>query len=204
MLPIIRQCKIWLAGAWLFLALNQIGIAQITNSIPKNIYLTDQGLVFWYGPGGTLVVKTEAIDKARKLPESRPAEQDVEDHWGQATNGFQLALRFQKTTFTNGEPIKATMFMRNVTDKPQTYYRPTYIIATKDDRVLENKNAGKQIIIDMLPETKLIPQTQCEDCETVNDSYDLSTPGTYIFQAVCRNPIISSEPVAILITNGTR
>ena len=73
------------------------------------------------------MVEVKRIKDAAKLPESHPAEQDPEGHWGEATNGLQISLRFEKQTFTNGEPVNAVMFMRNVTNQPVAYCRLQFL-----------------------------------------------------------------------------
>src|SRR5215472_4660471 len=64
----------------------------------------------------------EQIKQARHAKESRPAKEDPEGNWGAVNEGFQLSIRLSKSTFTNGEPVVATIILRNVHDKPLTYY----------------------------------------------------------------------------------
>jgi hypothetical protein len=92
---------------------------------------------------------------------------------------------------------------RNCTLKPQTYFRPTHFVATKDGNVLKRKddNGLNLIQITMSPETTLFPQTQKRDQETLNKIYDLTQNGEYFFQAVCNHPEVASQKVSILIKN---
>jgi hypothetical protein len=46
--------------------------------------------------------------------ECLPASEFPEGNWGNATNGLQVSLRFDKATYTNNEPITATILVRNV------------------------------------------------------------------------------------------
>lgn len=189
-----------------FLGLNfcltQAILSQTTNCIPPYVFLTDNGFLFSYKPSGERVVNLRKIEEGKRLRECRPAEEDPDGHWGQATNGFQLSLRFGKMTFTNGEPIVATMLIRNVAQKPLNYLRPAYIIASKDGTVLKGKNETGLIEITALPMATLFPQTQCRYLENLNKNYDLSKNGNYTFQAKCPNSAIISQPVVITITNG--
>jgi hypothetical protein len=176
--------------------------AQTTNSIPSDLYLTDNGFLFWQTHSGETVVNVKAIQDAKGNPESRPAEEYPQGNWGDPTNGFQLSLRFQKEIFTNGEPLLATTLMRNVTNTALTYYFPAQIIARKDGRALQRKGGLGVIQISMLPEKTVFPQTQIKYQEKLNDQYDLSKTGTYFFQAVCHHPEVSSKSIAVLITNS--
>jgi|GEM_PF-4543038 len=50
-----------------------------------------------------------------------PAKLFPAGNWGEAKNGIQLSLRFDKTGYTNGEPITATILVRNVSSKRMPY-----------------------------------------------------------------------------------
>ena len=54
-------------------------------------------------------------------PESRPADQDPEGHWGSPTEGFQLSVRFPTNTFRVGDPIVAYAYLRNLTNSYREY-----------------------------------------------------------------------------------
>jgi len=200
------QNLVEMATAWLIIliflsfGISQNVLAQTTNSIPPNLFLTDNGFLFWYKSSGERVVNIKTIKEAEQSKESRPDNQDPEGHWGQTTNGFQVSLRFEKEKYTNGEPVLATMLMRNVTGKPETYFRPIYIVATKDGKVLRRKDDTGLIEITMLPEISLFPQTQHRYQETLNQIYDLTPSGEYTFQAVCNHPKANSQIVNIKIS----
>ena len=152
------------------------------------------------------MVHIKDIETATNSPESQPADKDPEGHWGQATNGFQLSLRFEKETFTNGEPIMAITLMRNITSQPQNYFQPVSIVATKDGKPLERKGNKNKDEIDMkritlFPETTVFPQTQQKNHVRLDQIYDLTQSGEYVFQAVCRHPEVASQKVSILIKN---
>ena len=59
---------------------------------------------------------------ASSLKESRPAKDDPEGHWGEVREGTQLSLRLDKDTYTNDEPINADILLRNVSEKPETFF----------------------------------------------------------------------------------
>ena len=210
MQTLYMSSKLWIAN---ILAFFIFGVAQViagvpsTNSIPPNLFLTDNGSLFVYKfSTGERMVHIKDIERATNSPESRPADQDLEGHWGQATNGFQLSLRFETETFTNGELIVAVTLMRNITNQPKTYFQGIQIVASRDGKLLERKKNKNKDEIDMkeitlFPETTLFPQTQRRNQETLNGIYDLTQNGEYVFQAVCRHPEVASQKVSISIKN---
>src|SRR3954471_23859078 len=97
----------------LLLALTvQLGKAQTTNTIPPNLYLTDDGKVFSF-KSGQRMIRVRSIEEAKRLKESQSAEQDPDGHWGEITNGLQLSLRFEKGEYQVGEPLTAVVLLRN-------------------------------------------------------------------------------------------
>jgi hypothetical protein len=199
----ISYLKLWLVNIFVCLAvgLARNGIAQTTNSIPPNVFLTDNGFLFWYKPSGERLINLKKIEEAKKLPECRPAQQDAEGHWGLITNGFQLSLRFKKIMFTNGESIMATILIRNVTNQPEDYFRPTHVIANKDGMVLKIKGDTDLKEITMLPKTTVFPHTQQMYQVDLTQIYSLNESGEYVFQAECNNPKVTSEKVSVMITS---
>jgi hypothetical protein len=97
--------------------LSSITILAQTNQF----YVTDVRLKNF----GSFVPTPDQIESARHSKESRPAEHDREGNWGEVTDGFQLSIRLEKKLFTNGEPILASILLRNTSDKVLTYYDDT-------------------------------------------------------------------------------
>ncbi len=176
--------------------------AQTTNVIPTNIFLTDDGKVFWYKSNGERVIHLSTVTQAQDSKESQLADKDPEGHWGLSTNGFQLSLRFEKNIFTNGESVVATVLMRNVSAQSESYFRPIRILAVKDGQQMRRKNDTGIINITMSPETTIYPQTQHKYRVDLAEEYDLSTNGGYIFTATCTTPAVFSQPVSIFLTNA--
>lgn len=183
-------------------------VAQLTNVIPENVFLTDDGHVFWYKPGKRFV-DTKKIREALDLPESRPADQDPDGHWGMPTNGFQLSLRFNKLVFTNNEPVVATLLLRNATNSPVKFLRasithqpsPINVLAFRGKMPLSRKSFSGPIDVISANEITIYPQTQCKYAVRLNDYYDLSGSGEYVFQAAYEQGGVTSQYVAITITN---
>jgi hypothetical protein len=44
-----------------------------------------------------------------------------EASWGPTNKGIQVSIQFEKLTFTNNEPIRATVWVRNVTNESVQY-----------------------------------------------------------------------------------
>jgi hypothetical protein len=174
-------------------------VVQMTNAIPTNIFLTDENFLFWYRHHERLVDVTRIKD-AGNVPESRPANQDPEGHWGEIENGLQISLRFEKKTFTNGEPIDALLFVRNVTNKPLAYLPLTQILATKDGKPVSQKRANNgEIFVSTPMSDTIFPQTQKKKRERLDQLFDLTQSGEYLFQGECRRPKATSQNVSIII-----
>jgi hypothetical protein len=161
-----------------------------TNSFPTNLFLTDNGRLFWYKKGERLV-ETRVIEEAQKSQESRPAERDPEGHWGAATNGFQLSLRFEKADYTNGEPVTGIILLRNVSDKPLKYTRaavighpsPIAVSVWKDGKKANLKTDDGMFIVPSAIGVTVHPRTQHRYQLRLERFYDLSQSGTYSVQA---------------------
>ncbi len=175
-------------------------VPAITNRIPANLFLTDEGPrpLFWYRGSGERLIEVRRIEEAQHSKECRPASEYPEGHWGHATNGFQLSLRFEKEVYTNGEPVVATMLVRNVSNVRQKYLFPARVAAAKSGSPLKRKDdIGLSIITSY---RFLHPQTQARYQETLNRVYDL-TPGEYTFWAESDRGLPGSGQVTIVIRN---
>lgn len=162
----------------------------------NQFYITDEGK----GSVPEAPFSREQTEKARHAQDSRPAEADPEGHWGSVQGGFRLSLRFEKESFTNGEPIKACVILRNVSDRPLVYpyeYAP-------DEReitfVLLKDGVRMYGIYDLRPgatfqeRLKAVrtghgwtrvspPGTQRKFFVTLNEVFNLTTNGQYVVYA---------------------
>jgi len=161
------------------------------------------------------VFSTEQIEKAKHAKESRPAEDDPEGHWGTASEGFRLSIRFEKATFTNGEPIFASILLRNVSDRPLTYWvstlgRETEVLVAKDQWPLPRKDSLKPgaTFAERLSHLNI---GSSWDCTTpvgtqrkftieLNKVFDLTTNGEYVAQARRCVPKLGSSGEAELVS----
>lgn len=84
--------------------------------MPTTVYITDDDGTFCgssNGLSGATVLRAK-LENALKSPECRPADSDPAGHWGPVVHAWQLSLRLTKTNVSQGEPIDATILLRNV------------------------------------------------------------------------------------------
>jgi hypothetical protein len=180
----------------------------VTNIIPANLFLTDDGKLFWYGSSKRRVIHLKDIAAAESSPESRPADSDPEGNWGAPSNGFQLSLRFAKQEFTNGEQIVATMLLRNITNVPEKFDRlyvagrpsPINLLVFSEQEQLRLEGDDGEINVISATEVTIYPQTQLKFSVKVNDYYNLSRGGKFFVKASYgRQNEIASQKVPIEI-----
>lgn len=120
------------------------------SEVPTNVFLTDRSLgdtMFLLDSSGRVVVPTNAVAAALKAPESRPAQDDPEGHWGPIVAGWQISLRLSTNTYTPGQPVYGTVLLRNVTDKEVEYiYTGTPHEAFDTSWVNEDTKATNRIV----------------------------------------------------------
>ncbi len=188
---------------------------ETTNSIPQNLFLTDDGHVFWHKPSGETVVAKQKIKEAQGSAESRPADQDPEGHWGKVTDGLQLSIRIEKKTYAVGEHLVAILLLRNISDKPLKYLRlyisnqpsPINVLAEKDQKPFQPKDTTEPVSVGAVTYLTVLPNTQHRYLVELDKYYDLGQIGEYSFKASYKGPKpggnmdITSETVNVTITN---
>lgn len=137
----------------------------------------------------------EQIKKSQGAKESRPAAQDPEGHWGEVCEGFQLSVRFEKESFHLGEPIVATVLIRNATVK-KVFYRD--FVSMREDSALcqfDVLDAQQQPVPRLDPRAPddvqdgphiprlLHPGTQCRYEVNLAARFKLGQPGKYSVRA---------------------
>lgn len=137
----------------------------------------------------------QQIEASRNAPESRPADADPEGHWGDIAGGFQLSARFEKQTFRLGEPVVATVIIRNVAEQIG-HYRD-WVGLHEDAGVcqFEILDEQKKIVTRTDPRAPaditdgphipraLKPGSQCRYEVKLSEKFKLDRPGTYIVRA---------------------
>src|ERR1035438_8320956 len=99
-----------------------LSLSAATLSIAVAVFAGDTNVIYlpvdprgYVGETARIKAYAEQTEAAKGRPESRPAELDPEGHWGTVTAGVQLSIRLSKNFFALGQPIEATVTLRNVT-----------------------------------------------------------------------------------------
>lgn len=186
----------------LILAASLAGAFAQTNQF----YLTDESETHY---GDTLSFSPEQIEKAKHATESRPAEQDPEGHWGPATEGFQLSIRLQKESFTNGEPVTACIILRNVSGRLLRYFNASIndpmskVVLMRGQERVPGKDEPKpgatprEILKaahrGSMSSFQSPPGTQRKFLVELDKMFDLSTNGEYVVQAMRTIPSLDTK-----------
>jgi hypothetical protein len=143
----------------------------------------------------TTAFSFEQIEAAKRAKDSRPAEDDPEGNWGTVSEGFQLSIRLEKNSFTNGEPISAYMILRNVSDKalrfPVSYGNDpeTKLTLKKGETALLTHDEALSIPrTDSFSLQPMPAGIQCKYTLDLSTIFDLKTNGTYSIQATKKIP----------------
>ena len=154
----------------------------------NTIYVTDEGGLFLESDARGRYMDPAKVEAARKMRECLPAADFPEGNWGQTNGGFQLSLRLNKTSYTNDEPIVATLLLRNVTNCLQMscvtplvpFDGPIRMRVTSDAGVVIPEKAVEVVVGPGIG--AVFPGTQRKYVEHLNRAYAL-TNGTYTAQA---------------------
>ncbi|HEV2693529.1 MAG TPA: hypothetical protein VG347_11590 [Verrucomicrobiae bacterium] len=161
----------------------------------ENIYITDDGQVSPMTITNKMyLMPPDKLEAAKHLPECLPAQNFPKGNWGAVQDGYQLSMRFEKQVFTNGEPIVATLLMRNVTNIDLYLHYSTYpvgfdngpvrLAVTSGSHLLTpHKFSGPEVILGNSYVQWLMPGTQAKYIERLDQRFDLPA-GAYVVQAI--------------------
>lgn len=152
----------------------------------------------------------EQIETAKHAKESQPADQDPAGHWGPVQEGFQLSLRFEKASFTIGQPVVACLILRNVSDGrlrfSASYYGPEddiRLVLMRDQERVYGKDEPKPganfaeglkgLHQGSYGSWPLEAGTQRKFFLTLSKIFDLATNGEYVVQAVRTVPTLDRK-----------
>jgi hypothetical protein len=82
----------------------------------------------------------DAVIGAQPLPSQDYPVATGNKNWGETIEGFQAALEFEKNEVPEGEPVHATVLIRNVSEKPLSYF---VTIPEKNSRFVVTDQAGQ-------------------------------------------------------------
>ena len=137
---------------------------------------------------------------------SLSAEDDPNGNWGWASEGMQMSLRFSKNVVSSGEPVVATILIRNVSDKPGYYslwgtsvekdFSLTVVgesgaglaslRAQSELSIDPGKSGFKQRLSNIVNSPKsvpLLPRAQNSHLIRLDELFDLRNPGKYYVTA---------------------
>jgi len=176
------------------------------NGETNQIYVTiGDGKPLYFTKDG----RTHSTSRPRNLEEmqeSLPAKDFPEGNWGTTNNGIQMSIRFNKTLYTNGEPITATILARNVTTNRISYPVCTisgrdgpinFLVLTEKGEAMKTKEFFPAICSSSIAYLWL--ETQRKFVENVDGQFDL-TNGTYIVCAVLPGFLVESGKVKIVVS----
>ncbi len=199
--PVLR-CVLWIFPlAWLS-ACTYRGSAHwpdITGPRPgtNSFFLTDERTDL----SKPLVPTEQQVERCKLAPECRPAERDPEGHWGTPVEGFRLSLRFEKATYSAGEPVIARVVLRNTVDRPLPYSLGPGPVGNQDVRIVLMRGTNRVYgIYDPRPGASFAERvravragqslflampvgTQREEPVNLSDIYDLTQEGEYVVYA---------------------
>jgi hypothetical protein len=147
------------------------------------------------------VVNPNTAEEAKRSRESLPVNDFPEGNWGQPFHGIQLSLRFEKTIYTNGEPITAILLARNVTNHYMSVAGsiktggngPIDFIMTDDGgHKLSSMWENVASSVSANPGISIPTQAQRKFYERLDKIYDL-TNGTYLVQASLGYPLVKKR-----------
>ena len=173
--------------------------------------------VFWFGTAVTnrAIIKQERADECRVAGEDLPAEADLSGNWGFSSEGFQLSLRFEKPVFLTGEPIIATLIVRNVSggaraDSIALPDRTDFVVTNEKDEPLKRIDIFRPNPTEKEERLRatfkgfslqLEADEQWKYKMVLTDIFDLRRPGTYYVRAMRR--IWKPDKTAGEILSGT-
>jgi hypothetical protein len=137
----------------------------------------------------------QLLELAKTNRECLPAQDFPEGNWGEPYCGFQLSLRFEKNTYTNGEQIIAILLVRNITNNFVNYSSSSCAPEDGPVGLLVTTDKGQTVTPPATPPPIIMPaissgnnggsippHTQHKYLERLNSRYILTT-GNYLVRA---------------------
>jgi len=162
----------------------------------NQVFITNEKISFFHS---TALLPSSRTNEATKKLESLPAKDFPQGNWGIESNGFQLSCRFEKTSFTNGEPIIAIILVRNVSTNYLSYPLPSlepasFIVITEQGKTIPEMPRRVSVT-----GAGIFSGTQDKYYERLDSRYSL-TNGTYLVNAYLR--LMNSEGKWVRIESG--
>lgn len=188
-------------------------------------FINEDGRVFYSDTNGSRLVLRERVEEAKKEQDCRPAEQDIDGHWGAVSNGMQASIRFERGLFATNDHITATVIMRNVGKEWRMFTMPLGLascvsVSNQEQKQLERKDwADPQSNIGQLQRAShsqsarhVDPGMQRTLKIDIQEFYDLSLPVKYTVYVKMKTypensgdfKWVQSGNATIIITNSSR
>jgi hypothetical protein len=161
---------------------------------------------------GSAAPKPSQFETALTAKESRPADRDPEGNWGEANNGAQLSVRFDRTVFHLGEPVLANVFLRNITNRPLSRGIPRgtgfdsalcrFIVTGPGDKPTTRvEQPSFRGFSGSVRNATLYPKAQWKSPVCLNDIFKMDEPGTYLVTGLAgaEDPTVEIRSRRVLI-----
>jgi hypothetical protein len=173
-----------------------VSVAAASNDTARNFFITT------FSDGR----HPDDIEASRNSTDSRSADDDLEGNWGTASEGFQLSIRFEKQVFVVGEPIAATILLRNVSVEDLHYHD---LLGLGRDFKLLVVNQQRKALADLADHSRgksrwhtLFKGTQHKVQVRLDSRFDMSAAGEYVVSVARRVPEQASRVITEqLMTN---
>ena len=160
--------------------------AQSTIMDKTNVFIVEKNDIY-LARGG---IDPGVITEAQRTRECWPAKDFPEGNWGKPEDGVQVSLRFDKRSYTNREPIRAIVLVRNASNRVFVFYDSndvglgtvSYLAYTESNQYVASKPKYSGLRLYSGTINSVHPGMQRKFEDDFNRTYDL-TSGNYLVEA---------------------
>ncbi len=152
------------------------------------------------------------------MPEEGPAGKDMAGNWGPSTNGFQMSVRLNRRQFMLGEPVVATIVLRNAESNPKSTWlrgRPDHAfdyIVQRGTNLLTWVRTGSSVPREaqsggeasQVNSVGIPPHAQMVILVQLQKLLDLQDLGDYSVQVRFRERLLNGEETARVVSGTAR
>lgn len=159
-------------------------IAESLHASDTNVVYLMMDPVFHVGEEAQAIATAEQMKRETNSVESRPAELDPDGNWGTVVDGVQISVRLSTNVFTLGQPINATVLVRNTTTNQVLLPAPQYLsikFSVRDYKgnALTRPDLEKVLQISGPPALGLPGHRQLRFSDNLQRLYGLTNSGIY-------------------------
>lgn len=179
-------------------------IAESLHASETNVVYLMMDPVFHVGEEAQAIATAEQMKRESNSVESRPAELDPDGNWGTVVDGVQVSIRLSTNIFTLGQPINATVLVRNTTTNrvllpaPQ-YLSVKFLVRDYKGNPLPPPEPEKILQISGPPALGLPGHRQLKFSDNLQRLYSLTNSGIYHVSAqdnLLVNPVTRGNQVS--------